>query len=133
MADENTYIHVLDGSELKEIEKGLESFKCKSLLSVKLDLSSETALDRPFHEVTKESFPLERLGLYLKSIAHTLHLGTGFFVLRGLDPSKFSNEDNISIYLGISNYIGERRAQQHSDGRILSMLSSSLQYTFLSC
>ena len=131
MADENTYIRVLDESELQEIERGLESFKCKSFLSVKLDLSSETALNRPFHDVAKGSFPLERLGPYLESIAHLLHSGTGFFVLRGLQPSKFSQEDNISIYLGISNYIGERRAQQHPDGRMLSMFSTALQCKLL--
>lgn len=89
------------------------------------------ALHRPFHEVTTETFALEILGPGLESLARVLHSGTGFFVLRGLDPSHFSQEDNISIYLGISSYIGERRAQQHPDGRMLSMVSVDFQKKLL--
>lgn len=88
-----------------------------------LDLNKPIALRRAFHDVTKESFPLDGLGPALESFARALHYGTGFFVLKGLEPSKFSQEDNISIYLGISSYFGERRAQQYPDGRMLSMLS----------
>ena len=81
------------------------------------------ALGRAFHDVTKESFPLDSLGPQLDSFAWGVHYGAGFFVLKGLEPAKFSQEDNISIYLGISSYFGERRAQQYPDGRMLSMLS----------
>ena len=127
MADERTYIHVLTESELQEIKKGLELFKCKcASINTMHDLSKTRytlALGRSFYDVTKESFPLDSLGPDLESFSWAVHYGAGFFVLKGLEPAKFSQEDNISIYLGISSYFGERRAQQYPDGRMLSIIS----------
>ena len=53
--------------------------------------------------------------------AEDLHHGKGFVNIRGLDPNHYSSEDNILLFLGISSYIGEKRAKQDDDGSMLSM------------
>jgi len=40
-------------------------------------------------------------------------------VLRGLYPDKYSREDNVAIYLGVSSYFGETRGRQYQDGRMM--------------
>jgi hypothetical protein len=40
-------------------------------------------------------------------------------VLRGLQPDKYSNFDNILLYLGVTSYIAERRGMQDFDGRMI--------------
>lgn len=41
--------------------------------------------------------------------------------MRGLDPDAFSIEDFTVMYLGVSNYIAERRGKQDQRGSMLSM------------
>ena len=45
-------------------------------------------------------------------------------VLRGLNPDKYSNFDNILLYLGVTSYIAERRGMQDFDGRMIRESSS---------
>lgn len=40
-------------------------------------------------------------------------------MLRGLQPDKYSNLDNILLYLGVTSYIAERRGMQDFDGRMI--------------
>ncbi len=40
-------------------------------------------------------------------------------VLRGLEPDKYSNFDNILLYLGVTSYIAEKRGMQDFDGRMI--------------
>lgn len=40
-------------------------------------------------------------------------------VLRGLQPDKYSNFDNILLYLGVTSYIAEKRGMQDFDGRMI--------------
>ena len=79
-------------------------------------LSDITSLD----QVTKDTFPLPKLGGKLDALSEELHTGQGFHVLRGLDPSRYSDLDNVLIYLGITSYIGSVRGYQDADGNKLS-------------
>lgn len=49
--------------------------------------------------------------------------GRGFFVLRGLTPDKYSIEDNIIIYTGVSSYIGPIRGRQ--DNKVIDGVKKS--------
>jgi hypothetical protein len=55
----------------------------------------------------------------LRRLSHELHFGHGFFVLRGLDVDKYTREENVIIYTGISSYIGSIRGRQDAylDGK----------------
>jgi len=69
-----------------------------------------------FEDVSKATFPLPTLGSILESASQDVHEGRGFVVVRGLNPSRYSMEENAIIYLGISSYIGGQRARQNMEG-----------------
>lgn len=60
--------------------------------------------------VSRDTFPLPTLGPRLEDLARTLHYGSGFAVLRGLELAK-TPEDNMIILLGISSYVGSQRGK----------------------
>jgi len=62
----------------------------------------------------------------LIAAAREVHDGKGFVVLRGLKPSSYTAEDNLLLFLGISNYIGEKRGIQDRKGAVISSVISSL-------
>jgi hypothetical protein len=64
--------------------------------------------------VNKNTFPLPNLSQELRQQAKILQHGRGFFVLRGLDVDRYSIEDNVIIYVGVSSYIGSIRGRQDS-------------------
>jgi hypothetical protein len=76
--------------------------------------------DLNFDDIRKATFVLPRLGPRLEHQSRMLREGRGFCVLRGLDPTKYSREDNVIIYVGISSYFGEQRGRQYQDGMMLS-------------
>ncbi|KAJ4302047.1 hypothetical protein N0V88_002183 [Collariella sp. IMI 366227] len=47
----------------------------------------------------------------------------GLAVVRGLDPRKYSDKDNVTIFLGIANYIGDQRGLQDKKGSMLNVLA----------
>lgn len=53
-------------------------------------------------------------------MSEDLHWGKGFFVISGLDTDKYSAADLTSIYLGLANYIGDKRGIQNRRGEVLS-------------
>jgi hypothetical protein len=75
--------------------------------------------------VNKSTFPLPNLAPRLHEVAETVHNGRGFVVLRGLQPDKYSNIDNILLYLGITSYIAETRGMQDFDGRMIRTSTSA--------
>lgn len=52
-------------------------------------------------------------------MAQDIHSGQGVAILRGLQPSGYSLEENVIVYAGVASYIGETRGQQDSDGNVL--------------
>jgi hypothetical protein len=70
-------------------------------------------------EVNCATFPLPNLGRRLEQIANNLHSGVGFAVIRGLDPTRYSELDNVLVYLGITSYIAQIRGCQDSSGNML--------------
>jgi hypothetical protein len=69
--------------------------------------------------VNTNNFPLGQLGNKLRDICHEVHNGKGFFVIRGLDPAKYTVEDSTAIFLGIQSYIAEQRARQDDKGNMI--------------
>lgn len=60
--------------------------------------------------ISKETFPLtDHICARLEQVAHTLHSGSGFAVVRGLETQGLTPEDNMIIYLGLCSYIGTQR------------------------
>lgn len=64
--------------------------------------------DLPF--LSPETFPLpNELSIELRLISDRLHNGAGFAVLRGLDPKRYDDEENVIAYCGLASYVGPER------------------------
>jgi len=85
-----------------------------SLTSARIDLGLDGDC------VCPENFPLPTIQYLLADITTDVHYGRGFAVLRGLDPSRYTAEDNMLLFLGISSYIGNRRGRQGQGGEMIS-------------
>ena len=66
------------------------------------------------------AFPLPNLGPRLRSISEDLHLGRGLAIIKGLDPDRYPLKENITLFAGLSSYIGDKRGSQGPELDILS-------------
>jgi hypothetical protein len=82
-----------------------------------------------FGHISPKTFPLPTLGPELTELAHELHHGRGFFVIRTIPVSSYSKEDSILIYAGISSYVAPTRGLQDANGGVLSHIKD-LSSTF---
>lgn len=69
--------------------------------------------------MNRATFPLPTLGTQLLALGKTLYHGRGFFVLRGLDPARYSSEENVLLYVGVSCWIAEKRGRQDEHNNML--------------
>ncbi|KAK2608124.1 hypothetical protein N8I77_006757 [Diaporthe amygdali] len=107
------YIVNLSQSEVAEIETARETFK---------------ATEAQIYDVSAETFPLPTVGPRLEAIARNLHEGTGFALLHGLDPAKYSNEDNITLFLGLGSHIGSQRGAQNKNRNMISHITDAKEW-----
>ncbi|RTE68829.1 hypothetical protein BHE90_016794 [Fusarium euwallaceae] len=98
------YVYTLSNSDLQETENALWYFKA-------------LGLDGDF--ISRDNFPLPKLGLQLNKICRDVHHGKGFGLIRGLDVQKYSTEDMTLLYLGIQSYIANRHGRQDRKGNML--------------
>ena len=75
-------------------------------------LTESKALNLPLGYVNQSTFPLPNLHPVFRGLSKELHLGRGFFVLRGLPVDKYSREDIIIIYAGVSSHVANSRGRQ---------------------
>jgi hypothetical protein len=101
---------------LKETFVTQQNIKMCSILMAK-------GLNKTIGHVNQTTFPLPKLAPLLRKQTKALQSGRGFFVLRGLTPEKYSIEENIIIYTGISSYIGSIRGRQ--DSKIIDSVKKS--------
>ncbi len=60
----------------------------------------------------------DELAKRLDNVSEECYSGRGFRVIRGLDPARYTDEENVILYAGISSYIAPERgfldrARQH--------------------
>ncbi|KAL2152324.1 hypothetical protein VTH82DRAFT_5508 [Thermothelomyces myriococcoides] len=91
---------------------------------------------RPFRKctldadrVTRETFVLPTVEAKLARASLDVHEGRGFAIIRGLDPLRYTAEENLAIFLGISSYIGEQRGVQDKMGSMLTHVTDSKVWT----
>ena len=57
--------------------------------------------------VSPETFPLpDSLKTTLRSVSEIVHDGVGFATIRGIDPTKYTDEENAIIFNGLSSHVG---------------------------
>jgi hypothetical protein len=95
---EENYLYELSRGEISELDAALMGFK-----DLRLDGD----------KVCRENFSLPSLDSKLQILAKQLYEELGFFVLRGLDPLRYTPGDNLVLFLGIASYIGRRLGKQN--------------------
>jgi len=80
---------------------------------------SLSGLDVPMEMLSSSTFPLPSLGPALGGLARQIHEGSGFFIVRGLNPDNYSHKTSMVMYVGMSSYIGETRGRQDEFGNML--------------
>ncbi|KAL6856324.1 hypothetical protein J3F83DRAFT_448804 [Trichoderma novae-zelandiae] len=108
--DEEKYTLQLRGEDTEEIDAALQNFK---------------ALGLDGDQVDRDNFRLPKLAPKLAQYAKAVHEQRGFFVLRGLEGSRYSVEDSTTIFLGIASYIADKRGLQDRKGNVLSHITDS--------
>ncbi|KAF9889373.1 hypothetical protein FE257_007483 [Aspergillus nanangensis] len=88
---EDDYMHTLTDSQLKETHNALESFKTRGI---------------PLGLLDSTTFPLPSLHPILRGVSDNIHAGTGFTLIRGIPVDRYSIEENMIIYVGVSSHIG---------------------------
>ncbi|KAK0736514.1 hypothetical protein B0T21DRAFT_181456 [Apiosordaria backusii] len=114
-------------SSFKSEDDYILSLSEEEIEEVKLALSHFDGLDLFGSEATPSTFPLPTLGPKLKKAAKDVHNGRGFVLIRGIQPSQFSPEGNVIIFLGISSYIGGMRGRQDENGNMLMHIRNAKQ------
>ncbi|KAM0292031.1 hypothetical protein ACHAO9_003594 [Fusarium lateritium] len=111
---DQAYTLRLSEEEAAEIDSALASFKT-------LGLDGDG--------VSPDNFPLPNLSRRLRASAETIHLGRGFVIVRGIDGSKYSDEDSVTIFLGVAGYVADKRGHQDRKGAMLSHITDSKKWT----
>jgi hypothetical protein len=94
---ESEWVYELNDEELKEIDDAVHDFE---------------ATGKPFGEIQKDTFALPTLGPKItKLITDNVVDGRGFLVVRGINPDKYTREQNVIAYAGVSAYVGKRGLQ----------------------
>ncbi|KAF1965568.1 TfdA family taurine catabolism dioxygenase TauD [Bimuria novae-zelandiae CBS 107.79] len=97
LAESYDWTYVLNEKQLAEIDRAVAHFQ---------------ALQLPLSHVNQETFPLPNLHDPLRDLSRELYSGHGFFVIRGLQVDKYTREENVIIYAGISAHIAPQRGRQ---------------------
>ncbi|KAH8825797.1 hypothetical protein DL96DRAFT_1670168 [Flagelloscypha sp. PMI_526] len=109
---EKEWTYDLNAQELEEIDDALKSF---------------TASGKPRGLISPATFPLPKLGPVLRSLSKELYSGRGFFVLRTLPVDKYTRDEIVTVYAGVSSYVGNLRAVQDANAGVLAHIKDLSQ------
>ena len=119
-----------------EIDTALEVFNSATLLK-SIELVSTNAnktidLGKDGDEVARTNFPLPVLKEKLNEGARELHNGAHFFRITGLDPSRYTDEENLILFLGAASYIADKRGIQNRKGDVIGRLYCMTRVSWVS-
>lgn len=92
---QSEWILKLGKDDIEKIDAALASFEAQSL-----DLS----------QISPSTFILpESLATLFKQVTDQVYNGIGFNVIHGLDPARYTPEQNVIIYAGIAAHVAHQR------------------------
>ncbi|KAK0718698.1 hypothetical protein B0T21DRAFT_338425 [Apiosordaria backusii] len=95
---QQSYIVRINDKDLPEIERALRHFQ---------------GLNLPPVSLSRDTFPLSKeLSERLRRVSQDCYNGRGFSLIRGISPDRFTDEENVLIFGGISSYIAPTRGFQ---------------------
>jgi len=60
----------------------------------------------PLTGISKENFPLPKVGKFLTAVRNEVVNGKGFILLKGLPVEKWGNHKSAAVYMGLGTYFG---------------------------
>jgi hypothetical protein len=103
MARSARWIRVLDGANLAEIDAALDVARSAGI---------------PWHETTRERFPLPGLTPVLADVTRELEEGSGLVTLRGLPVDRYAPDELRRIWFGLGSHLG-RPVFQNRRGELM--------------
>jgi len=103
MSKQTDWVYTLTADDLAEIEAAL-----RPLVDGDSDIAS----------ISKDDFPLPRLGPRLAELCNEVLNGRGFTLLRGLPVEQWSIRESATAYFGIGCHFGHARSQ-NGKGHVL--------------
>lgn len=102
--DDDSWIYVLSGEEISEIEAALAGLEPRALEQARFNRSD---------------FPLPALGPRLEEILHEVQQGCGFALVRGLPLDRWNRQQIDAVYWGIGAWLGAP-ISQNADGHLIA-------------
>jgi Taurine catabolism dioxygenase TauD, TfdA family len=103
MARSTRWLRTLDRDACDEIDAALRAARSQGV---------------PWHETTRERFPLRKLPATLAEVARELEDGCGVVTLRGLPVERYAPEDLRRIWFGLGSHLG-RPVFQNRRGELM--------------
>ena len=107
LAGAEGWSHRLTAAEVDELAAALRGVRSRGL---------------PTTVTTRADFPLPLLAPRLAELLEEARTGRGFFVLAGLPPDRFGEDDREAVFWGVGTHLG-RPVSQNSHGDLLGRVS----------
>lgn len=113
-ANPDLFTEYLTGSDTAEIDAAIKHFKSTKNSTVHsfqlLIRVSGQGVARGL--ANPNTFPLSQaLAKRLRSVADYVYNGRGFHRIKGFEPSRYTEEDRVIAYAGITSYVADQRAR----------------------
>ena len=83
----------------------------------------------PFHRISRADFRLTQTAKLLQDCAGDLALGRGFTVIGGFPVERYSYDENLFGYAGLSAYLGQIVDQSYDGAMVVDVKDKGLTYS----
>jgi TfdA family taurine catabolism dioxygenase TauD len=106
------------GRELHGSTDWMRQFSADEIAEIESSVRAFGASGAPLAGITRQSFPLPKVGPLLRAVLHELLEGRGFVLLRGLPVERWTAAEQAIAYLGLGAWLGRARSQ-NAKGHLL--------------
>jgi Taurine catabolism dioxygenase TauD, TfdA family len=96
--------HVWLGADIAASRRWIRQWNAAALAA--LDAALQSVRDRPWDQITRETFPLRGVDRLLDDIRAELEDGSGMVKLKGLPVARYSEDDLRRLYFGLGCHLG---------------------------
>ena len=106
------------GDEMARSARWIRTLDAAAIAEIDAALRTARATGVPWHETTRERFPLPGLAATLAEVAEELETGGGLVTLRGLPVERYAPDELRRIWFGLGSHLG-RPVFQNRRGELM--------------
>jgi hypothetical protein len=110
---------VWTGAQMRDNPRWIKQFPAAVLQGI--DDAVRAAADIPWQQLTRENFPLPGSEPYFDEVREELENGSGMVKMRGLDVSRYNEEQLQKIWFALGRHLGTPMYQNRS-GELMRMI-----------